>query len=50
MIVFKGLPANEQVTFYATGIVCSSLLIYCAMIFPFLKVIVTMTLTLFCFS
>jgi hypothetical protein len=44
MIAFKGLQANEQWALPACGIAGLSLLLYCAMIFPFLKSIVTITL------
>jgi hypothetical protein len=44
IIAFKGLQANEQWAFYAAGVACISLLVYCGMIYPFLKSIVTMTL------
>lgn len=44
IIVFKGLQANEQWAFFVAGIACISLLVYCGMIYPFLKSIVTITL------
>jgi hypothetical protein len=44
MIAFKGLQANEQWALLASGVASLSLLAYCAMIYPFLKSIVTMAL------
>ena len=44
MIVFKGLQANEQWALFAAGAASISLLVYCGMIYPFLKSIVTMAL------
>ena len=44
MLVFKGLQANEQWAFLAAGVTSISLLVYCGMIYPFLKSIVTMVL------
>jgi len=44
MVVFKGLQANEQWALLASGIASVSLLVYCGMIYPFLKSMVTMAL------
>ena len=41
-----GLQKNEHWAFYIAGVASISLLIYCAMIFPFLKSIVTIVLNL----
>jgi uncharacterized membrane protein HdeD (DUF308 family) len=37
MIAFIGLRSNEPWAYYVSGTACISLLIYCVMIFPFLK-------------
>src|SRR3954468_20515806 len=37
MIAYLGLRNNEAWAFYVSGTACISILIYCAMIFPFLK-------------
>ena len=39
-----GIQNNEHWAFYMAGISCISLLVYCAMIWPFLKSIMTITL------
>ena len=46
MISFIGLQKNEHWPFYVAGIASISLLIYCAMIYPFLKSIGTIILNL----
>ena len=47
MIVYRGLQAQSQWACLTAGIACISLLVYCAMIFPFLKSLVTMALNSF---
>jgi uncharacterized membrane protein HdeD (DUF308 family) len=44
MIAFMGLRHNEPWAYYIAFTACVSLLIYCAMIFPFLKSLFTITL------
>jgi hypothetical protein len=44
MIAYTGLRGNENWAYYISGVACISLLVYCAMIFPFLKSIVTIFL------
>ena len=44
MISYQGLKTNETWAYYVSGTACISLLIYCGMIFPFLKSIVTILL------
>ena len=44
MIAFKGLQADDSLALYAVGIASISLLVYCGLIFPFLKSFVTMLL------
>lgn len=44
MIAYAGLRSNENWAYYVSGFACISLLIYCVMIFPFLKSIVTIFL------
>lgn len=44
MLAYLGLRNNESWAYYVSGIACISLLIYCAMIFPFLKSVVTILL------
>jgi len=46
MIAYLGLRNQEPWGYYMAGVACISLLIYCAMIFPFLKSIGTMVLNL----
>lgn len=46
MISFIGLQTNEAWSYYVSGTACISLLIYCGMIFPFLKSIFTIILNL----
>src|SRR5258706_12764524 len=46
MISFIGLNTNEHWGYYVSGTACISLLIYCGMIFPFLKSIFTIILNL----
>ena len=46
MISVIGLRSNESWGFYVAGFACISLLGYCAMIFPFLKNVVTPVLNL----
>jgi len=46
MISFIGLQKNEHWPFYVAGIASISLLIYCTMIYPFLKSIGTIILNL----
>jgi hypothetical protein len=41
MITFIGLQNNERWAYYIAATACVSLLIYCAMIFPFLKSFIT---------
>jgi hypothetical protein len=44
LISVKGFSNNEPWAYYIDGAACVSILIYCAMIFPFLKSIVTILL------
>ncbi len=44
MLVYRGLQVQSQWACLIAGIACISLLVYCAMIFPFLKSLVTMAL------
>jgi hypothetical protein len=37
IVAYGGLKNNETWAYYVAGVACVSLLIYCAMIFPFLK-------------
>jgi uncharacterized membrane protein (DUF2068 family) len=46
LISYKGLQANEAWAYYVAGVATISLLVYCGMIFPFLKSIVTIALNL----
>lgn len=46
MISFTGLRNNESWAYYVAGFACISLLVYCAMIFPFLKSFGTIALNL----
>ena len=46
LIAGFGLQKNEPWAYYIAGVSSISLLIYCAMIFPFLKSIVTIVLNL----
>lgn len=46
MISFIGLRSNQPWGYYVAGVASISLLIYCAMIFPFLKSIGTILLNL----
>jgi uncharacterized membrane protein HdeD (DUF308 family) len=44
MIAYAGLRNHENWAFYISGFACISLLVYCAMIFPFLKSLFTILL------
>src|SRR5689334_3250728 len=44
MVAYSGLRAHENWAYYVSGIACISLLVYCAMIFPFLKSFFTILL------
>ena len=44
MIAYKGLIANEHWAYWVAGVATISLLVYCGMIFPFLKSMVTILL------
>ena len=46
MISFSGLQSKEHWAFYVAGTASISLLVYCAMIYPFLKSFGTMALNL----
>jgi hypothetical protein len=46
ILSYKGIEGHQHWAYYTCAIVCLSLLVYCAMIFPFLKSIVTMILNL----
>ena len=41
MISYIGLRSHENWAYYVSGFACISLLVYCAMIFPFLKSLFT---------
>lgn len=47
MLAATGLRNGESWAYYVTGICCLSLLVYCLMIFPFLKSFLTMAFNLF---
>lgn len=47
LLAYKGLQQNETWSYYVAGIATISLLIYCGMIFPFLKSIGTIALNVF---
>ena len=44
MLAYTGLRGNENWGYYVSGAACISLLVYCAMIFPFLKSMFTILL------
>ena len=44
MIAYKGLQGNENWGYYVAAVATVSLLIYCGMIFPFLKSMATISL------
>ncbi len=44
MIAYSGLKNGEHWSYYIASVACISLLIYCAMIFPFLKSVFTIFL------
>jgi len=44
MLAYIGLKQLENWGFYVAGVACASLLVYCFMIFPFLKSFVTISL------
>jgi len=44
IVAYMGLRSHENWAYYVSGIACISLLVYCAMIFPFLKSIFTILL------
>ena len=44
MIAYLGLRNHESWAYYVSGVACISLLVYCGMIFPFLKSIGTIFL------
>ncbi len=44
MLAYSGLKSGEHWAYYIAAAACISLLIYCAMIFPFLKSIFTICL------
>lgn len=44
MIAYTGLKNGEHWAYYIAGVACISLLIYCGMIFPFLKSMFTIIL------
>lgn len=46
MIAYKGLGANENWAYWVAGVATISLLVYCGMIFPFLKSFVTISLNM----
>ena len=46
MIAYTGLKNGEHLAYYVAGIACISLLIYCGMIWPFLKSVFTTFLNL----
>ena len=46
LLAYKGLQANETWAYYVAGVATISMLVYCGMIFPFLKSIVTITLNI----
>jgi hypothetical protein len=47
MLAYTGLHHHENWGYYVSGIACISLLVYCAMIFPFLKSFFTILLNAF---
>jgi hypothetical protein len=46
MIAYKGLQVNASWAYYVAGAACVSMLVYCGIIFPFLKSVVTILLNL----
>jgi hypothetical protein len=46
MLAYKGFQTNASWAYYVSGAACISMLIYCGMIFPFLKSIVTILINL----
>ena len=44
MIAYKGLGTNQEWAYWVAGVATISLLVYCGMIFPFLKSMVTILL------
>jgi len=44
---YKGIKANHEYAFYTALIACISLLVYCGMIWPFLKSVLTIAINLF---
>ena|ERR1041385_2035453 len=46
MIAYKGLSGNEQWAYWVAGVATISLLVYCGLIFPFLKSLGTITLNI----
>src|SRR5437016_3088801 len=45
MICFSGLKLNYSFAYYTCGFICLSMLVYCAMIWPFLKSVVTILMS-----
>ena len=46
LLCYKGIKLNQPWAYYISFTVCMSILIYCGMIFPFLKSIGTITISL----
>jgi hypothetical protein len=46
IVCYSGFKNNEPWAYYISGISCISILIYCAMIWPFLKSVFTIVLNL----
>lgn len=46
LFCYKGIVQNQSWAYWVAITVCSSMLVYCAMIFPFLKSIVTTIISL----
>lgn len=46
IIAYNGLKSREPWAYYVAGVACISLLIYCGMIWPFLKSVFTTVLNL----
>jgi hypothetical protein len=45
LLCYKGIKLNQHWAYYISFAACASILVYCAMIFPFLKSIGTMVIS-----
>lgn len=46
MICFTGLKAEHAFAYYISLVICLSMVVYCGMIWPFLKSVITMAISL----